>query len=195
MAIVLSLPSSPPPRRFRFDLNRDRAYAPSYQPLPHPKHGTGSSAPTSPETADTERMERFCDDLRQQREQRQVSLQTISDVTKVATRHLQALEEGHFAELPGGVFRKGILRSYLAALDTDPAPWLQRFDALLLETGTTVPLPAAAFDQFLENVRRSRPPSHAGSRHRWGGVLLMVAVLVTLCCVVWIFAVRGHLSL
>ena len=60
-------------------------------------------------------MERFCDELRWERERRQVSIEKISDETKVSSRHLQALEAGEYGALPGGVFRKGIVRSYLAA--------------------------------------------------------------------------------
>ena len=58
-------------------------------------------------------MERFCDELRWEREQRKVSIEAICEETKISARHLLALEAGEYSELPGGVFRKGILRSYL----------------------------------------------------------------------------------
>src|SRR5580698_5695702 len=100
-------------------------------------------------------MERFCDELRIEREQRNVSIETICAVTKVSLRHLQALEAGEYSELPGGVFRKGILRSYLSVLGLEEATWVERFEASLEASGHTN---TAGVDwaEFAENVRRMR---------------------------------------
>jgi cytoskeletal protein RodZ len=54
----------------------------------------------------------FGDKLRQQREQRGLSLDAISSVTKISTRMLNAIENEHFDQLPGGVFNKGFVRAY-----------------------------------------------------------------------------------
>ena len=51
-------------------------------------------------------MERFCDELRCERERRKVTIEAICDETKVALKHVLALEAGDYAVLPGGVFRK-----------------------------------------------------------------------------------------
>src|SRR6202020_2822164 len=87
----------------------------------------------------TERMERFCDELRWERERRKVSIEKICEETKVASRHLLALEAGEYDALPGGVFRKGIVRSYLRALGLDEVPWIERFEASLRESGEYEP--------------------------------------------------------
>ncbi len=63
-------------------------------------------------------MERFCDELRLERERRNVSIDEICAVTKVSPRHLHALEAGEYRALPGGVFRKGIVRGYLRYLNS-----------------------------------------------------------------------------
>src|SRR5580658_4246943 len=96
-------------------------------------------------------MERFCDELRWERERRKVSIEKISEETKVAVRHLQALEAGDYGELPGGVFRKGIVRSYLTAIGLDEASWIERFEASLKENGGAE---TADWAEFAENVRR-----------------------------------------
>jgi len=57
--------------------------------------------------------------LRQQREQRGVSLDEISNTTKISTRMLQALEEDHFEQLPGGIFNKGFIRAYARVVGMD----------------------------------------------------------------------------
>jgi cytoskeleton protein RodZ len=137
-------------------------------------------------------MERFCDELRWERERRQVSIETICEQTKVASRHLLALEAGEYSALPGGVFRKGIVRSYLAALGLDEVPWIERFEASLRESGTAG-TEGNDWTEFAENVRRNRAGSESPTGLRWMGVAMMLGSLVALGWSVWKFALHGHL--
>src|SRR5271168_3569112 len=111
-------------------------------------------------------MERFCDDLRGERERRDISIEKICEETKVSLRHLLALEAGEYSSLPGGVFRKGIVRSYVGALGLEEEPWIQRFEATLRETGATT-LEVEDWTEFAENVRRNRGGTEAGRGLRW----------------------------
>jgi cytoskeletal protein RodZ len=54
----------------------------------------------------------FGDKFRKQREKKGISLDDVSNVTKIGSRMLQAIEEEHFDRLPGGVFNKGFIRAY-----------------------------------------------------------------------------------
>jgi cytoskeleton protein RodZ len=137
-------------------------------------------------------MERFCDELRWERERRQVSIETICEETKVSSRHLHALEAGEYDELPGGVFRKGIVRSYLGALGLEENPWIERFEASLRESGAAG-REEADWTEFAENVRRSRVVPESTTSLRWTGVGMMLAALVALGWVVWKFALHGRL--
>jgi cytoskeletal protein RodZ len=137
-------------------------------------------------------MERFCDELRWEREQRKVSIETICDKTKVSSRHLLALEAGQYGELPGGVFRKGIVRSYLAALGLEESPWLERFEASLRESGAE-DSNVEGWAEFAENVRRNRGESERGISLRWMGVIAMMAALVVMGWCVWKFILQGRL--
>ena len=137
-------------------------------------------------------MERFCDELRWERERRQVSIEKISEETKVATRHLQALEAGDYSALPGGVFRKGIVRSYLTAIGLDEATWIERFEASVAESSRTS-TEAADWAEFAENVRRNRVGAERGTDSRWMGVAMMVVSLAALGWSVWKFALHGRL--
>jgi cytoskeletal protein RodZ len=137
-------------------------------------------------------MERFCDELRWEREQRKVSIETICDKTKVSSRHLLALEAGQYGELPGGVFRKGIVRSYLAALGLEESPWLERFEASLRESGAE-DSNVEGWAEFAENVRRNRGESERGISLRWMGVIAMMAALVVMGWCVWKFVLQGRL--
>src|ERR1700733_14622137 len=105
-------------------------------------------------------MERFCDELRWERERRQVSIERICEETKVSLRHLLALEAGEYNSLPGGVFRRGIVRSYLSALGLDEMPWIERFEASLRESGAHS-TQAEDWTEFAENVRRNRVGSES----------------------------------
>jgi cytoskeletal protein RodZ len=137
-------------------------------------------------------MERFCDELRWERERRQVSIETICDQTKVASRHLLALEAGEYSALPGGVFRKWIVRSYLAALGLDEVPWIERFEASLRESGAASS-EAKDWTEFAENVRRNRGGSESPNTMRWMGVAMMLGSLMALGWGVWKFALHGRL--
>ncbi len=139
-------------------------------------------------------MEQFGKELRAERERRQVTLETICAVTKVSVRHLQALEAGDYAELPGGVFRKGIVRSYLTAVGLEEESWLQRFDATLRDCG--VAGGEEQWAEFAENVRRNRVGSErSGMDSRWIGVAVMVGALVVLGWGVWKYVLHGRIFL
>ena len=137
-------------------------------------------------------MERFCDELRWERERRQVSIETICQETKVASRHLYALEAGEYDSLPGGVFRKGIVRSYVAALKLDEVTWIERFEASLQERGAANS-EATDWAEFAENVRRNRVGPESKTNLRWMGVVMMMVSLVAMGWGVWKFALHGRL--
>ncbi len=57
-------------------------------------------------------MGEFGDKFRKAREKKELSYDDVSNVTKIGSRMLQAIEEEHFDQLPGGVFNKGFIRAY-----------------------------------------------------------------------------------
>ncbi|MBZ5490201.1 MAG: DUF4115 domain-containing protein [Acidobacteriia bacterium] len=50
---------------------------------------------------------------------RGITLDEITESTKISRRHLEALETEHFDQLPGGVFNKGFVRAYARFLGID----------------------------------------------------------------------------
>ena len=141
-------------------------------------------------------MERFCDELRWEREQRNVSIEMICAETKVSSRHVQALESGAYGDLPGGVFRKGILRSYLKVLGLDEATWVERFEASLEDSLKTGALGSTAEDwaEFAENVQRTRVRTRPAIGIRWLGVAGMFAILVLVGWLVWTLIVHRRME-
>lgn len=139
-------------------------------------------------------MEQFGDALRIERERRQLSLESICEVTKVSVRHLQALEAGRYADLPGGVFRKGILRSYLKAVGLEESGWVDQFDKTVRTV--TSENEDEGWTEFAENVRRNRTGT-ASTRidSRWLGVAVMILGLAALGWGLWTFVLHGRLFL
>jgi cytoskeleton protein RodZ len=61
----------------------------------------------------------FGENLRQARTARNITLQEIAATTKISSRALQALEDEHFEQLPGGIFNKGFVRAYARCIGLD----------------------------------------------------------------------------
>ena len=78
----------------------------------------------------------FGTDLQQQRVKRGVELEAIAASTRVSIRHLRALEDERSSDLPGGVFNKGILRSYCQFVGLEEREWMDRFAASELNAST-----------------------------------------------------------
>lgn len=139
-------------------------------------------------------MVQFGDELRLEREQRGVSLEAMCASTKLSIRQLIDVEAGNFRELPGGIFRKGFVRSYLRALNLDEPQWLERFEASYRASGLASEA-EGDWSGFAENVRSNRiGAGQPNSRGKWLGVLAMVLVLLVASACVWKFVLLPRLD-
>src|SRR5215216_6752737 len=77
--------------------------------------------------------------LRQQREERQVTLTTISAETKIKVSLLAALEQDDVSVWPKGLFGRAYLRDYAAAIGHDPEALVGEFLALHPEFAYVAP--------------------------------------------------------
>jgi len=64
-------------------------------------------------------MATFGEELRRERELRDISLREIAESTKINLRFLRALEDNDFKHLPGGQFTKGFVRAYARHIGVD----------------------------------------------------------------------------
>ncbi len=53
------------------------------------------------------------------RRNRGISLEEIAESTKISVRSLQAIEQGDFRKLPGGIYNTSYIRQYARAIDYD----------------------------------------------------------------------------
>lgn len=66
-------------------------------------------------------------DLPRVRQKRGVSLEEIAATTKIRVHHLQAIERGDYAELPGGVYNVSYIRQYARAIGCDEDDLLREY--------------------------------------------------------------------
>lgn len=131
-------------------------------------------------------MSEFGKDLRRERESRGIDLDSIKDATKINGRYLAALETGHFDYLPGGIFNKGIVRSYARVVGLDENVWVSRYLLASQESGQ-VKSDEENWIPFAENVSKAR--SHEipqpRMRFKWAGIGVLLMVLTALGWFVW----------
>lgn len=65
--------------------------------------------------------------LRYERELRQISLEEISQTTRIPLRMLQRIESDDFEHLPGEVFVRGFLKAYATSVGLSPDDVIERY--------------------------------------------------------------------
>jgi cytoskeletal protein RodZ len=70
----------------------------------------------------------FGERLKRERELREVTLEEITQATRIGSRFLQALENEEWDKLPGGVFNRGFVRSIAHYLGLDEEAFLAEYD-------------------------------------------------------------------
>jgi cytoskeletal protein RodZ len=73
-------------------------------------------------------MESIASKLKTKRESLNLSLEQISRETRISRHHLESLENGRYAELPGGKYNRAILRAYCDELGLDKNEILRCYD-------------------------------------------------------------------
>jgi len=103
-------------------------------------------------------------DLPAIRKNKGITLDQIAESSKIRLRYLQAIEEGRFDKLPGGIFNISYIRQYARAIDLDERDLLAYYDSLTHTaestngngSGATTPAPVLKrFRQLL--LSPSRP--------------------------------------
>lgn len=119
-------------------------------------------------------MSSFGEELRRERELREISLREISEATKISLRYLDALERNDFRHLPGGVFNKGFVRAYSQFIGVDPEVMV---NAYLLELKSQEAKPGAG-KEGASGPALAKPARFAKPRRFWRGIALLAALVV-----------------
>jgi len=78
-------------------------------------------------------VETFGDYLKEQREDRKISLREIALLTNITERYLDFIEKDDFAKIPEGPYIRGYISSYATAIGINAHEALDRFDSLCRE--------------------------------------------------------------
>jgi transcriptional regulator with XRE-family HTH domain len=68
-------------------------------------------------------------DLRQIRESKRITLETVSRKTKIPPKYLEAIEENKFQIFPSHTYAKGFIRAYAKVVGADPQLMTRHFEA------------------------------------------------------------------
>ncbi len=120
----------------------------------------------------------FGEKLKRERELRGVTLEEIAKATKIGTRALQALEDEHFDQLPGGIFNKGFVRAYAKFLGLDEEQMVSDFMAAQGDQQKTDLMASLAVKA--EAQRRSEIAASGGGKGRSTSTWVTLAILVLL---------------
>jgi cytoskeleton protein RodZ len=129
----------------------------------------------------------FGEDFKKAREAKGVTLEAIATATKITTRYLQAVEQERFDQLPGGVFRRSIVRSYARAAGLDEEIWVKRYLDISQPEETIISEEDRAWAAFAENVgrSRSRESEARNTMARWAGVVALLLLVIGMSWFVW----------
>jgi cytoskeletal protein RodZ len=94
--------------------------------------------------------------LREARERRGLSLRQIANATKISVPTLEALERNDITRLPGGIFSRGVVRSYAIEVGLDPEPTIDEFMGQFPQDSVTAGHPATAQIEDHEAVESDR---------------------------------------
>ena len=120
------------------------------------------------------------EELKREREFREISLREISDATKINIRMLEAIEKDNFGALPGGIFNRNFIRAYAEFIGLDPELIIRKYQ---VQTGTdqAAQLPPAL----------TAPASNEGIRISKTQLIVIfaaaVSILLAMLFLVWKF--------
>jgi cytoskeleton protein RodZ len=117
----------------------------------------------------------FGEQLRQAREAKHITLQEIAATTKISCRALQALEDEHFSQLPGGIFNKGFVRAYARYVGLDEEQMLAAYLATAKVDGSPETDMQAMSSQVATAGAGAREPSVNGTTVV--GILALIVAL------------------
>ena len=73
------------------------------------------------------------------RRNRGVSLEQIAESTKISIRSLEAIEQGNFRKLPGGIYNTSYIRQYARAIEYDEAALLAFYTREMARSEAVMP--------------------------------------------------------
>jgi hypothetical protein len=116
--------------------------------------------------------------LRQARERRGMSIDQVSEATRIRATLIRQIEADDFSSCGGAVYARGHMRSIARVLELDSTPLIEEFDRIHNLTKPVSPTPAPEYDPLLHGDRRHR------RGFAWAPAMIGSLVVVCLLAVV-----------
>jgi len=121
------------------------------------------------------------EELKREREFREISLREISEATKINLRMLQAIENNDFKALPGGIFNRNFIRAYAEFIGLDPEIAVRKYQVQMSE-GVEEVLPVGVM-----SAARSRELLQSDRRRRFVYTVILFIVCGIILLSFWIY--------
>lgn len=121
---------------------------------------------------------KFGESLRKERELRGITLEDISQHTKVHIRFLEAIEKDDLSVLPAKAFAKGFLRSYARMVDLNEEFVLSNFEY---------------FQHITQNNSAAREPHNASVKRSGRSVFRILFVTIALLLLLVFLFHQGYI--
>ena len=146
-------------------------------------------------------LKKFSEELKKQREEKEISLQQISSKTKIDLKFLKAIEENNFDVMPE-VYMRAFIREYAATIGLDGSATLLKFDKYKSGETMATETPASQDDSGdesdsthdEENIKEFDATSHSGSKSTSGdgmsknqAIYLVTAAVVIIAVIIAYF--------
>jgi cytoskeletal protein RodZ len=120
------------------------------------------------------------EELKREREFREITLREISDATKINLRILEAIEKDDYSLLPGGVFNRNFVRAYAEFIGLDPEIAVRKY----LVQVTEAPERAAPLNI---SVIGTKKPTILGIKRSWFYFMLAILVIAVAGSLLWFY--------
>jgi transcriptional regulator with XRE-family HTH domain len=125
--------------------------------------------------------------LRLAREQSGLSLRQLADATKLSVRAFESLERGHINNLPGGIYRRAIVRAYASEIGLEPEAAVRAFLAQYPDDLPAPPIKQIETDSWGHALPSAAPPPQR-QRGTLQTVLGILGALVPILAGIFYFA-------
>jgi len=128
--------------------------------------------------------------LRKAREEKELSLKDIQEITKIRLQYLEAMEEGNFEAIPGEVYRKGFLVNFANAVGLDGQQLLERYYQIKNELPPSIqPVTDKEKKEITrgsaENAKRQTKRFRLKNKANfWAGIAIIIFIVVSQCLIV-----------
>lgn len=121
--------------------------------------------------------------LKEAREQKNISLDTLQETTKIQKRYLMAIEEERFNVLPGKFYARAFIKEYAVAVGLDPIQLMEEYK-------DDIPLPEEEHATQYTRIQRSRKQNNPTKSNAIFSVIptiIVVILIIGIVFAVWFF--------